>query len=61
MDEYEIVLGLPHTNHNGLAEHLLLMYAGHFQWTSIARAIGKPLSTFPYGSLLATIIPFINR
>lgn len=45
MDEYEIVVGLPHTNHNGLAEHLLLMQAGHFQWTSIARAIGKPLST----------------
>lgn len=45
MDEYEFAVGLPHTNHNGLAEHLLLMYAGHFQWTSIARAIGKPLST----------------
>lgn len=45
MDEYEFVVGLPHTNHNGLAEHLLLMHAGHFQWTSIARAIGRPLST----------------
>ena len=44
MDEYELTLGLPHTNHVGLAEHLLLMHAGHCQWTSIARAIGMPLS-----------------
>lgn len=44
MYAYDLVLGLPHTNHAGLAEHLLLMYAGHFQWTSIARAIGRPLS-----------------
>lgn len=44
MDRYELVLGLPHTNHRGLAEHLLLMHAGHFQWTSIARAVGRPLS-----------------
>jgi len=41
---YDLVLGLPHTNHNGLAEHLLMMHAGHLQWTSIARAIGMPLS-----------------
>lgn len=45
MDDYRLVLGLPHTNHLGLAEHLLLMYAGHCQWTSIAKAIGRPLST----------------
>lgn len=45
MDQYELVLGLPHTNHMGLAEHLLLMHAGNFQWTSIARAIGRPLSS----------------
>ena len=45
MDRYELVLGLPHTNYLGLAEHLLLMHAGHFQWTSIARAIGVPLSS----------------
>ena len=45
MDAYDLVLGLPHTNHVGLAEHLLLMSAGHLQWTSIARAIGRPLST----------------
>lgn len=44
MHAYDLVLGLPHTNHRGLAEHLLLMYAGHFQWASIARAIGRPLS-----------------
>jgi probable biosynthetic protein (TIGR04098 family) len=44
LHEYELVLGLPHTNHNGLAEHLLMMHAGHLQWTSIARAIGRPLS-----------------
>ena len=24
-----LVLGLPHTNRDGLAEHLLLMHAGH--------------------------------
>ena len=41
---YDLLLGLPHTNHNGLAEHLLMMHAGHLQWTSIARAIGRPLS-----------------
>ena len=44
MDDYHLVLGLPHTNHTGLAEHLLLMQAGDFQWASIARAIGRPLS-----------------
>ena len=50
MDRYELVLGLPHTNHVGLAEHLLLMQAGHFQWTSIARAVGAPLSSLRTGS-----------
>lgn len=45
MDRYELVLGLPHTNYQGFAEHLLLMHAGYFQWTSIARAIGVPLSS----------------
>jgi probable biosynthetic protein (TIGR04098 family) len=44
MDEYTLVLGLPHTNFRGLAEHLLLQQAGHFHWTSLARAIGTPLS-----------------
>ena len=44
MYAYDLVLGLPHTNHTGLAEPLLLMYAGYFQWASIARAIGRPLS-----------------
>jgi probable biosynthetic protein (TIGR04098 family) len=44
VDVYDLVLGLPHTNRAGLAEHLLLMQAGHFQWTSIARAVGRPLS-----------------
>jgi probable biosynthetic protein (TIGR04098 family) len=42
--EYDLVLGLPHTNRGGLADHLLLAHAGHFQWTSIARTIGLPLS-----------------
>jgi probable biosynthetic protein (TIGR04098 family) len=41
---YDLVLGLPHTNHRGLSEPLLLMYAGHFQWASIAAASGGPLS-----------------
>jgi probable biosynthetic protein (TIGR04098 family) len=45
MDHYELVLGLPHTNYQGFAEHLLMMQAGHCQWTSIARAIGMPLSS----------------
>jgi len=43
-DVYELTLGLPHTNHRGLSEPLLLMYAGHFQWMSIADATGGPLS-----------------
>lgn len=45
MYQYELTLGLPHTNHNGLAEHLLLIHTGHLYWTSIARAIGQPLSS----------------
>ncbi len=44
MDQYALVLGMPHTNHRGLAEHLLLQQVGHFHWTSLARAIGMPLS-----------------
>jgi probable biosynthetic protein (TIGR04098 family) len=57
MDVYDLVLGLPHTNQRGLAEHLLMMYAGHFQWTSIARAVGRPLSelrTVAGGEVYAT-------
>jgi probable biosynthetic protein (TIGR04098 family) len=57
VDAYDLVLGLPHTNHTGLAEHLLLMHAGHFQWTSMARAIGRPLSelrTIDGGRVYAT-------
>ena len=42
--QYELVLGLPHTNHRGFAEHLALAHLGHLYWTSIARAIGCPLS-----------------
>jgi probable biosynthetic protein (TIGR04098 family) len=41
---YDLTLGLPHTNHRGLSEPLLLMQAGHFQWMSIAAATGGPLS-----------------
>ena len=41
---YDLTLGLPHTNHRGLSEPLLLMHAGHFQWQSIAAATGGPLS-----------------
>jgi probable biosynthetic protein (TIGR04098 family) len=41
---YDLTLGLPHTNHRFLSEHLLLKYAGHFQWISIAAAAGVPLS-----------------
>ena len=43
-DFYDLTLGLPHTNHRGLSEPFLLMYAGHFQWMSIAAATGGPLS-----------------
>jgi len=43
--EYDLVLGLPHTNHRFFSEHHLLQYAGHFQWSSIAAAAGMPLST----------------
>jgi probable biosynthetic protein (TIGR04098 family) len=44
VDQHGLTLGLPHTNHRGLGEHHLMMHAGHFQWLSLARAIGKPLS-----------------
>ena len=40
-----LVLGLPHTNRDGLAEHLLLMHAGHLYWTAIARAAQRRLSS----------------
>lgn len=42
---YDLTLGLPHTNHRFFSEHLMLKYAGHFQWQSIAAAAGLPLST----------------
>jgi probable biosynthetic protein (TIGR04098 family) len=41
---FRLVLGLPHTNRDGLAEHLLLMHAGHLYWSAIARATGRKLS-----------------
>lgn len=41
---FRLTVGLPHTNRDGLAEHLLLMHAGHLHWLAIARAIGRPLS-----------------
>jgi len=42
--ESTLTLGLPHTNRWGLAEHLLLMHAGHVHWTALAGTIGVPLS-----------------
>ena len=44
MSDYDLTLGLPHTNRFGLWEPLLMMQAGHAQWQAIAEAIGKPLS-----------------
>ena len=41
---YDLTLGLPHTNRRGLWEPYLLMHAGHYQWSAIASAIGRPLS-----------------
>jgi probable biosynthetic protein (TIGR04098 family) len=41
---YDLPIGLPHTNYNQLAEYLMLMQVGHFQWQSIARTIQTPLS-----------------
>jgi probable biosynthetic protein (TIGR04098 family) len=41
---YDLTLGMPHTNRRGLWEPLLLMQVGHYQWCSIASAIGRPLS-----------------
>lgn len=41
---FRLVVGLPQTNRDGLAEHLLLMHAGHLYWSAIARAIGRKLS-----------------
>lgn len=42
---YDLTLGLPHTNHRFFAEQLMLKFAGHFQWQSIAAAAGLPLSS----------------
>jgi len=63
MDQYALVLGLPHTNHLGLAEPLLLMQAGHFHWTSLARAIGTPLSSLrtPTGQAVYATFYFIEE
>lgn len=44
MTDYDLTLGLPHTNRFGLWEPLLMMQAGHAQWQAIAAAIGQPLS-----------------
>jgi probable biosynthetic protein (TIGR04098 family) len=41
---YELVLGMPHTNHQGFAEPLALAQLAHLYWASIAQAIGRPLS-----------------
>jgi probable biosynthetic protein (TIGR04098 family) len=42
---YDLTLGLPHTNHRLFAEQLMLKFAGHFQWQSIAAAAALPLSS----------------
>jgi len=42
---FDLTLCLPHTNHRFFSEHLMLKYAGHFQWQAIAAAAGLPLST----------------
>ena len=41
---YDLTLGMPHTNHRGLSEPVLLKHAAHYEWASIAAAIGTPLS-----------------
>jgi probable biosynthetic protein (TIGR04098 family) len=43
--DYDLLLGMQHTNLHGLAEHLLLAQAGHLHWSSLSKAIGVPLST----------------
>lgn|GEM_PF-1501457 len=37
-------IGLPHTNYRGVAEHLLFMFAGQFQWDIISEKLGCDLS-----------------
>ena len=60
---YELVLGLPHTNHRGFAEHLALAHLGHLYWTSIARAIGRPLSALrsPAGDEVYATFYFVEE
>lgn len=41
---FDLTIGLPHTNYNQLAEHLLMMHLGHFQWQAIAKSVRSPLS-----------------
>ena len=48
--QYELVLGMPHTNHAGFAEHALLKYGAHFHWNSIAATVGRPISTLRLAS-----------
>jgi probable biosynthetic protein (TIGR04098 family) len=44
VSDYDLTLGMPHTNRFGLWEPLLMMQAAHAQWSAIAGAIGQPLS-----------------
>ncbi len=44
MFSYNLLLGLPHTNYRQLAEYLLMMHLGHFQWQAIAKSVDRPLS-----------------
>lgn len=41
---YPLTVGLPHTNLNRFSEVQLLVHAGHFQWSSLAAVVGRPLS-----------------
>ena len=41
---YEVTLGLPHTNRRGFWEPDVMKQAGHCQWQAIATALGRPLS-----------------
>ncbi|OFZ80909.1 MAG: hypothetical protein A2583_05615 [Bdellovibrionales bacterium RIFOXYD1_FULL_53_11] len=44
MFKRELRIGLPHTNYNQLAEHLLMKCVGAFHWDAIAEVMGIPLS-----------------
>jgi probable biosynthetic protein (TIGR04098 family) len=42
--DYQLTLGMPHTNRRGFSEPHLMKQAGHYHWQAIGAALGRPLA-----------------